>query len=221
MELLAKLAGELLRRGREAAGDGELGTLDGPHGRGGQPDSDAKTKLLVDVAEASRGLELCELVARGAAGLVCYQDERYAHSYLSFVSKVRTAELGGCQGSTVLSETVATHLYMLMTYRDEYEMARLILDAPSRPSTSGTIRSGATRSMLRVLKASRRFRGAQFDLFGYHPVRRLERELVVLYRRQVEKLLPGLGPDTLENAVQLAALPDPRLNRRRARRRRL
>lgn len=210
MERLAKLTGELLRRGRETVGDPEVGTTHGLHSATNMSAVHAKTQLLIDMAEATRGLELCELVSRGAAGLVAYQDENYAHAYLSFLSKVRTAEMLACEGSTALSEAVARNLYRLMTYRDEYEMARLILDEAPRSSTMGKLRPGATRSMLRVLKASRRLRGAQYDLFGYAPIRRRERELVVLYRRQVEKLIQGLSLERLEAAVEVATLPDPR-----------
>ncbi|WP_405467946.1 DUF6537 domain-containing protein [Streptomyces canus] len=53
------------------------------------------------------------------------------------------------------------------------------------------------RPMVRLLYAARRLRGSRLDLFGYHPVRRMERELVVQYRREVEALLPRLSPLTL------------------------
>ncbi|MGW8876771.1 DUF6537 domain-containing protein [Streptomyces mirabilis] len=39
-------------------------------------------------------------------------------------------------------------------------------------------------------------------------MRRMERELVVQYRREVEALLPRLSPLTLASAAKIAALPD-------------
>ncbi|MFE2483062.1 DUF6537 domain-containing protein [Streptomyces mirabilis] len=64
------------------------------------------------------------------------------------------------------------------------------------------------RPMFHLLYAARRLRGSRLDVFGYHPVRRMERELVVQYRREVEALLPRLSPLTLASAAKIAALPD-------------
>ncbi|WP_406120995.1 hypothetical protein OHQ89_03105 [Streptomyces canus] len=64
------------------------------------------------------------------------------------------------------------------------------------------------RPMFRLLYAARRLRGSRLDLFGYHPVRRMERELIVQYRREVEELLPRLNPLTLASAAKIASLPD-------------
>lgn len=210
---LLRMAGDLLRCGREAVARAETTTrqLDGGEG---WPAVQVNTQLLVGLAGATRGLALCELVTRRTAELVAYQDEHYAHAYLAFVSNVRTAELLTCPDSTALTEAVAGHLYSLMAYKDEYEAARLILDQPRRPSVTNRLRPSSTRPILRVLRASRRFRGTQSDIFGYHPVRRLEREMVVLYRRQIEKRLPGLSPETLGAAVEIATLP-PRMRDRR------
>lgn len=210
---LLRMAGDLLRCGREAVARAETTTrqLDGGEG---WPAVQVNTQLLVGLAGATRGLALCELVARRTAELVAYQDEHYAHSYLGFLGNVRTAEQLACPDSTALTEAVAGHLYSLMACKDEYEAARLILDQPRRPSVTNRLRPSSTRPILRLLRASRRFRGTQSDIFGYHPVRRLEREMVVLYRRQIEKRLPGLSPETLGAAVEIATLP-PRMRDRR------
>jgi indolepyruvate ferredoxin oxidoreductase len=65
-----------------------------------------------------------------------------------------------------------------------------------------------SRPAFRALRAMRRLRGTPFDVFGWAGVRRLEREMVPEYVRAVDTLLAHLRPDTLEEAVAIASLPD-------------
>ena len=51
-------------------------------------------------------------------------------------------------------------------------------------------------------------RGTPFDLFGYDRVRRVERDLVVQYRRLVFDALATLDEENYEQVTKLAALPD-------------
>ena len=50
--------------------------------------------------------------------------------------------------------------------------------------------------------------GRRFDVFGYDRVRRVERELVVEYRRLVFTALDDLSAENYARAVELARLPD-------------
>ena len=90
---------------------------------------------LVDHAAAARiqkqiGAtgELAELLARRVPELVAYQNAAYAQTYADFVIRVRDAEEAAIPGSTEFTEAVAAHLFKLMAYKDEYEVARLSLD---------------------------------------------------------------------------------------------
>jgi indolepyruvate ferredoxin oxidoreductase len=128
---------------------------------------------------------------------------------------------------------VARHLFKLMAYKDEYEVARLHLDAALeaelRVRFGGEIRFywhlhppllralGLKRKLklgswfrpaFQALYAFRRLRGSALDPFGYAEVRRVERALVDEYLRQVEAVLGRLGPETHDAAVALAELPD-------------
>ena len=49
--------------------------------------------------------------------------------YVDFVTRVRAAEQAAVPGETRLSEAVARYLFKLMAYKDEYEVARLHLQA--------------------------------------------------------------------------------------------
>lgn len=120
-----------------------------------------------------------------------------------------------------------------MAYKDEYEVARLALDPAFDARLAQEFGAGAKRSIrlhppllramglknklslgawvdpgFRALRSMRRIRGTRLDIFGYHHIRRMERELVAEYREVMETLLPELNPDNHAIAVEIAELPD-------------
>src|SRR5438874_2088943 len=84
-----------------------------------------EARALVDSAGADG--ELRRLLAIRVPELIEYQDAAYARSYVEFVTRVRDAERAATPGTTALGEAVARHLFKLMAYKDEYEVARLHL----------------------------------------------------------------------------------------------
>ena len=167
------------------------------------------------------------------ADLIDYQDASYAQQYATFVEHVRAQETTLIGGSTALTETVAQHLHKLMAYKDEYEVARLALDPAFDAAVTDAFGRSAKRSvrlhppMLRAmgmknklslgswvnpgfktLHRLRRVRGTKLDVFGYHHIRKMERELIVEYRQIIERLLVDLTAASLPAAVEIAALPD-------------
>ena len=168
-----------------------------------------------------------------AADLVAYQDAGYAARFLGRVEAVARAEQAVDGTSVRLTAAVAHGLHRFMAYKDEYEVARLLL-APEGPRAARTaggsgrgivwhlhppflralgmkrkLRFGAwSRPLLRVLSAGRRLRGTALDPFGRAHVRRLERALISEYEQTVEALLAGLTFETLDEAVRIADLAD-------------
>ena len=71
---------------------------------------------------------LDDIIATRAEFLTGYQDKAYADRYLAAVAKVRKAESVASPASTELTEAVAKNLFKLMSYKDEYEVARLYTD---------------------------------------------------------------------------------------------
>ena len=68
-----------------------------------------------------------------AAELIAYQDFEYAAAYARDVARIAHAERRALQGlSAGIAETHARGLFKLMAYKDEYEVARLHLDARER-----------------------------------------------------------------------------------------
>jgi indolepyruvate ferredoxin oxidoreductase len=176
--------------------------------------------------------ELRRLLEVRIPELIAYQDVAYARRYVDVVRTVTEAERRAVPGETRLAEAVARHLYKLMAYKDEYEVARLHL----RPEVQASIRAelgeakvryqihppllralGLRRKLslgtwvegaFRLLVSLRRLRGTPLDPFGYARVRRVERALVDEYRSMVERALGDLAPERHERAVRIARLPD-------------
>jgi indolepyruvate ferredoxin oxidoreductase len=179
--------------------------------------------------------DLDTLVASRAADLADYHSTAYARLFTAFLEEVRGAE-ATATGESVVTGAVARHLYKLMAYKDEYEVARLALDhtqaqvqrefGAARAATarvSWRLHPPALRALgmrrklalgpwfrpgLVALHRARRLRGTRFDVFGYTEVRRTERALVTEYRRDVAEALRYLTPTTRDTVLELAALPD-------------
>jgi indolepyruvate ferredoxin oxidoreductase len=62
--------------------------------------------------------------------------------------------------------------------------------------------------MLRMLAKMRFLRGTPLDIFGRSGDRKLERELIVHYEKDVAAVLDLLSPTTVDTAVELLSLPD-------------
>lgn len=177
---------------------------------------------------------LDELLDRFDTDLADYQNVAYARRFRSTVDLVRDAErrtIGPT--ATALTETVARGLHKLMAYKDEYEVARLALLDESRrryesvggPNSKVTyhlhppmLRSLGMSRKLRLarsgdaafhgLRRLRRLRGTAYDPFGHALVRRTERALIEEYESAVRQMLEVLSPDNLDEATELASLPD-------------
>jgi indolepyruvate ferredoxin oxidoreductase len=165
--------------------------------------------------------------------LVAYQDRAYSERYVALVRAARAAELRIDAGRSAYSEAVATYLYKLLAYKDEYEIARLSLDVVSDAYVEASLGRGGTasynllppslarfglkrkirlgpwfRTVFTVLHASRRLRGTWLDPFGRHPIRRVERELIAEFTALVTATSADLDLDNYDRAVELAAAPD-------------
>ena len=141
----------------------------------------------------------------------------------------------GHDASLPLTRAVARSLLKLMSYKDEYEVARLFTDgsfqrqlheqfegdlrlqfhmAPpfiARPRNGQPPKKIALGAWLlpamKVLAKGKRLRGSWLDIFGRTEERRMERELIVRFERRIEELCAHLSSERLAAAVQIAALP--------------
>ncbi|HYB71464.1 MAG TPA: DUF6537 domain-containing protein, partial [Candidatus Bathyarchaeia archaeon] len=191
----------------------------------------AEARALVDTVGASG--ELRRLLEIRVPELIAYQSAAYAREYVDFVRRVVEVEAERSPGRAGLGEAVARHLYKLMAYKDEYEVARLHLDAALQAQLQSKfgpkirvawhlhpplLRALGLRKKLRlgawftpafrVLRGMKGLRGTSFDVFGYAHVRRIERALIGEYRQMLETVLVRLSPVTHDAAVAVAELPD-------------
>ena len=177
------------------------------------------------------------IVEHRAGFLREYQDEAWAERYRRLVERVRAAEAERTPGRGGLAEAVARNLFRLMSYKDEYEVARLYtsgeFEAGLRRQFEGDFRlrfhlappllarrdpeTGELRKReyggwmfgaFRVLARMRRLRGTRLDLFGRTAERRMERRLIEEYRETVGEILDRLAPANHEAAVALASAPE-------------
>ncbi|CRK50843.1 Indolepyruvate ferredoxin oxidoreductase [Rhodococcus sp. RD6.2] len=176
--------------------------------------------------------EVRRLVERRAADLVDFQSEKLARRYVEAVQEAWAAERD-VTDRTEFSEAVARGLYKFTAYKDEYEVARLLVDpdfvadvqsqVPGGTQLTYKLHPPALRALgrkkkiglgpkshaaLKVLAKGKVLRGTKLDPFGYAHVRRVERDLLAHYTATVHDLATSLTADSYDRAVEIAALPD-------------
>jgi indolepyruvate ferredoxin oxidoreductase len=176
--------------------------------------------------------KLAERLRRFSADLVGYQGRRYASAYLDTVEWAAECEAAVAPGSRRLVDAVARGLHKLLAYKDEYEVARLMLDTEGmQPARRLAVRGsriawqlhppllralGLKRKLavgagaaplMRLLAAAKGLRGTPLDPFGHTRLRRIERALPGEYREALKRVLEALKPERLDEAVRIAELP--------------
>jgi len=195
----------------------------------------ARLRTAQDAAPAEdESLEA--LIARAKTHLRGYQNAAWADRFERLVRDVQQREAvldgGGAQRFTA---AVARSLLKLMSYKDEYEVARLYTDgsfearlkeqfegdvklefhmAPpllARPANGQPPRKmifgSWMRHALKLLAHGKALRGTALDVFGYTHERRLERSLIDQFEARVRELLPTLDAQRLAIAAQIASVP--------------
>jgi indolepyruvate ferredoxin oxidoreductase len=177
------------------------------------------------MAPPSKSVNDRSLVERRTADLARYQNAAYAARYSAFVGEVEAR-------NPALAEPVARHLYKLMAYKDEYEVARLLTNPEREQQIRGMWEQVESigynlyppllramglkkklklgywfRGPLRVLASLKTLRGTSFDIFAYAEVRRQERALITWYQQLVRDCLDRTTPENLTRAQEIVALP--------------
>ncbi len=174
------------------------------------------------------------LIARRRAFLVDYQNEALATRFGELVERARRSETAvGGQG--LFTAALARSYFKLLSYKDEYEVARLHTHkeftdsvqaefgnkaklrfhlAPPILSTGVDARGRPRKRefgawmlpVFRILASLRGLRGSSFDPFARSADRRAERELIVEFEQLAEQLLPALRADLLPEATEIVEL---------------
>ena len=184
----------------------------------------------------TRTRTLEEAIAYRVKYLTDYQNSEYAESYRAEVERVQAAEASLDRG-TSLTSAVATNLFKLMAYKDEYEVARLFTDGRFARALDETFEPGYRLKfhmappllsrgkdalgrprkiqlggwmmpLMKVLAKARVLRGRWWDPLGHSAERRAERALIEEYRQLLDELNQRLDVDNYDIAVRLASLPE-------------
>jgi indolepyruvate ferredoxin oxidoreductase len=175
---------------------------------------------------------LDQLIARRVDFLTAYQDAAWAARYRAGVDRVRAAEASF--GSEALTSTAAQALFRLMSYKDEYEVARLHVGTgfvdrlkrdfegdfrisyhlappliPTGRDARGRPRKIRLGSWLRLpfqaLARLKRLRGTALDPFGHSAERRAERALISWYEDLIALMLRELPARGVAPLLPIAA----------------
>ncbi|MGB1515177.1 MAG: indolepyruvate ferredoxin oxidoreductase family protein [Paracoccaceae bacterium] len=156
--------------------------------------------------------------------LRAYQGNRLAKRYQKFLDKFENERL---------RDAVALGYHKLLTYKDEYEVARLHLTTVEKaketfdnvdqirfhlapPMLGGMDANGRPKKrefgpwMLRsfaLLSRLKALRGSPFDAFGYTAERRMERRLIKQFENDFISLAQKINQENMDLLVELALLP--------------
>jgi indolepyruvate ferredoxin oxidoreductase len=175
-------------------------------------------------------------VDRRATFLADYQDETWAARYRRLVDAAVAAERDKAAGLDGFADAVAENFFKLMSYKDEYEVARLYTSGEFRDKLNQQFdgdfklsfhlappllarRDPDTGQLQKreygpwVLKAfgllarMKGLRGTAWDIFGRTEERQMERRLIGEYEDTMNEVMASLTHDRHPLAVQLAEVP--------------
>lgn len=217
------------RWGRVAIADPDAFAAAARPTRGTRAATAAPAELFADTTFDG---EVRRLVELRAAQLVEFQNVAVARRYVDTVQSVWAAERAVTE-QTDFSESVARGLFKFTAYKDEYEVARMLVDPDFLADVASQVPGGENLTYklhppvlralgrkkkiglgpkshvaLKLLAKGKVLRGTRLDPFGYAHVRRVERELLAHYSATVLGLAAGLDGDGYARAATIAALPD-------------
>ncbi|WP_071795685.1 indolepyruvate ferredoxin oxidoreductase family protein [Natronohydrobacter thiooxidans] len=169
-------------------------------------------------------LSLDEKIRLREDHLAAYQSKRLVKTFRKLVDQAPDDRL---------REAIAKGYHKLLTYKDEYEVARLHLDslhkarmefeggftprfhlAPPLLARMGPDGRPVKRRFgpwilkaFKLLAAMKGLRGTPLDPFGYSAERRMERQMIRDYESLILQILPQLTPENHALAVEIAELP--------------
>ena len=196
------------------------------------PELDARLRATIAAMTSSRDFRtLLELFA---ADLIGYQNRKYAQRFLEQIARVADAErrVGGLDHS--LSTVAARSLHQFMAYKDEYEVARLLLSPEAaaaaqevggplatvtwklHPPSLAALGLGRKigvpmhlgRPAMAALARAKRLRGTRSDPFGRSEVRTTERRILAEFEAALACITDRLTSSNRTEAQRIVELSD-------------
>ncbi len=176
------------------------------------------------------------MISRRTDFLKDYQNATLAKRYRDLLERVRAKEkeLGKAHE---LSISVARNYFRLLSYKDEYEVARLFTNGEfekrigeqfegdfklkyhlAPPIFGGKLLPNGRHkkrqygpwmfTAFKLLAKLKILRATPLDMFGYSQERKMERRLIGDYEMMIEEILSSLNSENHSIAVELANVPD-------------
>jgi indolepyruvate ferredoxin oxidoreductase len=171
--------------------------------------------------EEAKAPDLTALIEHGVVHLTAWQNAAWAERFRQRVRAVQQCEAAlDANPALPFTHAVARSLLKLMSYKDEYEVARLYTDGAFQaalreqfdgdprltfhmaPPLLARPRHGAPPRKIsfgpwllpamKLLAGLKRWRGTALDLFGHTAERRLERQLIADFERRIDGLCADL-----------------------------
>jgi indolepyruvate ferredoxin oxidoreductase len=168
---------------------------------------------------------LDSMIERRRAFLKDYQNDALAERYVELVDRAREAE-SAVADDNKLATAIAKSYFRVLSYKDEYEVARLHTDenflaslrrnygdraklrfhlAPPLLNGKRDARGRPLKKefgawvlpLFRLLASMKKLRGTAFDIFGYTAERRTERQLITIFEDTVDNMLLHLDADNI------------------------
>ena len=184
--------------------------------------ADAAAVIQPKVAALPKSLE--EKITFRKNHLIAYQGKGLAKRYARMLDQIPDRDV---------KRAVALGYHKLLSYKDEYEVARLLLNsrekaqaefdgdfkmtfhmAPPIISKTGADGRPVKREFggwlerpFRIMARMKSLRGTPLDVFGYTSERKMERALIKQYETDMADVLPKLTDQTRDAVVALAELP--------------
>ncbi|MEE8427591.1 MAG: indolepyruvate ferredoxin oxidoreductase family protein, partial [Woeseiaceae bacterium] len=196
-------------------------------------DFDAVARLMNGDDAAPADATLDDVINRRSEFLVSYQNEALAQRYRNMIQRIREVEnrLGGIG---LLTDAAARSYFKLLSYKDEYEVARLHTKtgflasvrrdygdnarlrfhlAPPLLSSTKDARGRPRKKefgawiipVFRLLARMRGLRGTRLDVFGLTAERRMERALITEFEELIDRMIPSLSAANLALAHEIIA----------------
>ncbi|MEP1441879.1 MAG: indolepyruvate ferredoxin oxidoreductase family protein [Hyphomicrobiales bacterium] len=178
---------------------------------------------------------LDDIVEHRARHLAAYQNSALAKRYRAFIAKCQDGTLNAGVSDTITVE-IAKNYAKLLSYKDEYEVARLYTTPEFEAEIAQTFEKGgrlkfhlappifskidpatgrpkkkdygpSMMGMFRLIKKFKFLRGSPMDIFGYTAERKAERQLIKDYEKTVRHVLRHVSRKTEALGIEIAALP--------------
>ena len=191
---------------------------------------DEQIKRLVNAEEKTLDDTLELIVQQRSEFLVAYQNQTLADKYQALIKRVAEREQS-LSDSDSLTKAVARSYFKLLSYKDEYEVARLYTETDFVESIKASYdkkakisfhlappvlswkKDGRGRPLKRqfgawiipvfkLLARMRVVRGTVFDVFGMTTERRMERALITEFEDTLDRVLTKLTADRLQSAEE-------------------